>query len=99
MTSKPLRDLIPGDVVDDYGTHRTVESTTPGRDPNGYPTVSVVYEDSRGCFCGGFVAAADPEVCVCSHRHSEHMGPCAYGYVDGGSLIQAAGFTVEVVEK
>lgn len=61
MISKPLRDLIPGDVVDDYGTHRTVESTTPGRDPNGYPTVSVTY-------------------------------------TDGTVLVQAAGFTVEVVE-
>lgn len=45
MTSKPLRDLIPGDVVNDYGTHRTVESTTPGNDPNGYPIVAVAYED------------------------------------------------------
>lgn len=40
-----LRDLKPGDVVDDYGTHRTVEAVRGFIAQNGYPLREVAYVD------------------------------------------------------
>lgn len=45
MTSRALRDLKPGDVVDDHGTPRTVTAVIPAFDDHGYPIVTVTYED------------------------------------------------------
>jgi hypothetical protein len=47
MTARALRDVQVGDVVDDYGTHRTVERVEAGRDDHGYPHVTLIYEDGH----------------------------------------------------
>lgn len=45
MTERALRDLKPGDVVNDYGTHRTVTEVRGFLAGNGYPLREVTYED------------------------------------------------------
>lgn len=47
MTEKALRDLNPGDVVDDYGIHRTVADVRGFLGGNGYPLREVTYLDGE----------------------------------------------------